>query len=74
MSGSQKEVVVIVHETICKTDKGILQEGFIDFIKEYFPVLIIIENRFSSIASCGDMVDCILKGQSQRSCHAERLT
>jgi hypothetical protein len=53
---------MIVHETIGKTAKGILQEGLVYFIEEYLPVLIMIENRLFSVTPCCDMVDCILKG------------
>ena len=59
--GFKKEMVMIVHETIGKTDKGIFQAGLIDLFKKSFPILIIIENMFSSVAPGRDMVDCILK-------------
>jgi len=60
--GFKKEMVMIVHETIGKTDKRIFQTGLIDLLKEYFPVLIIVEDMFSSVSPGCDMVDCILKG------------
>jgi hypothetical protein len=62
--GFKKEMVMIVHETIGKAGKRIFQTGIIDLLKKYFPVLIIIENRFSPITPGSYMVDCILKGKS----------
>jgi hypothetical protein len=48
--GLKKEMVMIVHKTIGKTDKRIFQTGLIDLLKESFPILIIIENLFSPVA------------------------
>jgi hypothetical protein len=60
--GFNKEMVMIVHKTIGKTDKRVFQTGLFDLLKEYFPILIIVKDIFSSVAPGCDMVDCILKG------------
>jgi hypothetical protein len=60
--GFKKEMVMIVHEAIGKTDKRIFQTGLIDLLKEYSPILIIMKDIFSSVAPGRDMVDCIVKG------------